>query len=71
MHRVEFMCIFRKLYEKHVIRFCSGFMLTTNSKGIVSFRKTQRSIFFTLNKKLTNVNLGDNGRDVFGDKNSG
>lgn len=44
-------------------------MLTTNSKGTVWFWKTQISIFLTLNRKLTNTNLGKYDIGVLGDKN--
>lgn len=53
----------------HMIRFCSRFMLTTNRKGILYFQKTQISILLTLNKKLTNINLGKYGREILEYKN--
>lgn len=52
-----------------MIRFCSRFMLTTNTKGILYFQKTQISILLTLNKKLTNINLGKYGREILEYKN--
>lgn len=55
--------------NSHKMRFCSRFMLTTNSKGTVWFWKTQISIFLTLNRKLTNTNLGKYDIGVLGDKN--
>ena len=53
----------------HIIRFCSRFMLITNRKGILSFQKTHISILLTLNKKLTNVNLGKYGIKILEYKN--
>ena len=53
----------------HIIRFCSRFMLRRSRKGILSFQKTQISILLTLNKKLTNVNLGKYGREILEYKN--
>lgn len=53
----------------HIRRFCSRFMLTASRKGILSFQKTQISILLTLNKKLTNVNLGKYGREILEYKN--
>lgn len=53
----------------HIIRFCSRFMLTTNSKGTVWFWKTKIRIFLTLNRKLTNVKLGKYDTGVSQDKN--
>ena len=44
-------------------------MLRRSRKGILSFQKTQISILLTLNKKLTNVNLGKYGREILEYKN--
>lgn len=44
-------------------------MLITNRKGILSFQKTHISILLTLNKKLTNVNLGKYGIKILEYKN--
>lgn len=52
----------------HIIRFCSRFMLTTNSERTVGFWKTQIRVFLTLNRKLTNVNLGKYDTSVLEDK---
>lgn len=52
----------------HIIRFCSRFMLATNTKETVWFWKTQISII-SLNRKMTNVNVGKCVIGVLGDKN--
>ena len=68
MHIVEFVWIFRKLCEKLPHNKILLKIHAYNRKGILSFQKTHISIL-TLNKKLTNVNLGKYGIKILEDKN--